>query len=121
MNTATLRKAVDDEFSCYYQADELPHPWTEKVLQTYLPAQAKESASRLRRAVGEEHVAALVQLLSDLREDTNHPLVSCIGHSTGLLWSDDTKDWQVFQRLIELIISFLSTNGSSGPASRADG
>ena len=37
MNATDLQKAIRSEFTCYYQIDELPSPWTEEVLEATLP------------------------------------------------------------------------------------
>ena len=111
---ANLHQAIKSEFTCYYQLDELPGPWTEEVLRVDLPERARDSARRLRQAVGEANVQALVELLSAMQKDPNHPLVQRIGSSTMMIWSDEPEDWRVFQLLIERIIESLQAG--SAPA-----
>lgn len=112
MDTTALNRAIDNEFTCYYQIDELPGPWNEEVLSTELPRRAWKSAVRLRQAVGEANVPALVQMLSDMQRDPGHPMVSMIGGYTRFIWTDDPEDWRVFQLLMELIITNLSKKSS---------
>ena len=113
METADLNAAIENEFTCHYQIDTLPATWSEEALQTDLPRRARSSASRLRQAVGEKNVSSLIQLLTDMRQDPQHPMVQNIGSYTLLVWTDETEDWRVFQQLMDLLITHLSTNISS--------
>jgi hypothetical protein len=57
--------------------------------------------------VGQENVAALAAVLSDMRMDRARPVVRQIGGSTMMMWSDEPEDWRAFRQLLDGMIKAL--------------
>jgi hypothetical protein len=101
-NNSNIQEALKQEFGCYYIADELLEGWEDS-----LPQMARASASRLSDRVGENDIQDLNQLLKDARNDPNHPVIQMICDETLIDWVDEPTDWQVLQKLLDLIVTNL--------------
>lgn len=104
--TLDLHKALEHEFVCYFNGDELPVVHSEAFLAS-VPQRAWASAHRLRRAVGEDKVAELIDVLQALKEEPDGTLMSVIAARSLVGWQDDPQDWAVFQKLLDQLIGFL--------------
>ena len=104
--TLDPRKALEQEFVCYWNGDELPAVQSEAFLSS-LPQRAWASAHRLRRAVGEDRVGELLDVLRSLKEEPGGVLMSVIAGRSQISWQDDPQDWAVFQRVVDQLIDFL--------------
>jgi hypothetical protein len=109
------RKALEHEFVCYFNGDELPVVHSEAFLAT-LAERAWASGLRLRHAVGEDKVAELIGVLQSLKEEPEGTLMSVIAGRSQVSWQDDPQDWAVFQRLVEQLIKFLQQGPGPRPA-----
>ena len=98
------KTAIRNEFSAYYHGDELPPAGT---LEQSLEPRSRASAARLRRAVGEANLPALIQLLENLRDQPEHPLHADIAASSLIHWPDDPAMWTAFQHLIDRLVAEL--------------
>lgn len=101
-NTNNIEEALKQEFGCYYLADELQEGWEDS-----LSKMAWASASRLSDRIGENHIQDLIELLKDVRNDPNHPIVQMICDETLIDWVDEPTDWQVLQNLLDMIVMNL--------------
>lgn len=110
----SLDKALENEFSCYYHGDELP-PVRSDVFLTTLPQRTSASSLRLRRAIGDERVLDLIDLLKSLKDDPCGATMSVITNATLVGWADDPQSWAVFQSLIEQLIEALRSGPSPHP------
>ena len=99
-------KALESEFVCYFNGDELPVVHDEAFLAS-LPQRAWASAHRLRHAVGDDKINELIAVLQSLKEEPEGILMSVIAARSLVAWQDDPRDWAVFQNLINQLISFL--------------
>lgn len=104
--TVEPQKALEQEFVCYWNGDELPAVQSEAFLSS-LPQRAWASAHRLRQAVGEEQVDALIDVLRSLKEEPDGVLLSVIAGRSQISWQDDPRDWAVFQGIVDQLIDFL--------------
>lgn len=100
-----IAEAIINEFSCYYQADELGVVQAEAFWRDVLPQLTWSSAVRLRREVGTEGEATLIAALRAMRDDSSHPLVGGIEHATNFRWTDDPLDWALFGKILDQIIA----------------
>ena len=101
----TPQKAIESEFVCYYNGDELNERSDE--FRSQLPRMTWASARRLRNAVGIEQVPDLIAMLESMKAEPYGPMMSVIINRTMIGWPDDPKDWAVFNELIDQIIDFL--------------
>lgn len=108
----TPQEALDSEFTCYYSGDEISSVQSESFRST-LPRQAWDSAHRMRSAVGENHIPALVAVLESLKAEPYGPLMCNLMEGSLIGWADDPQDWAVFQILVDRIIQYL--NADPGP------
>lgn len=98
--TPDLGKAIENEFSCHYLADELP-PLTEQFIERELPGRASASAARLYQRVGPSRAGELISLLRAMRTSANHPLTRRLSDDM-IDWTEE-ENWPAFVRLLELI------------------
>ena len=104
--TVDILKALEDEFACYYHGDELP-PVHSEAFHDSLLQRASASASRLRRAIGDDNVNHLISVLESLKRNSRDDLLSSITEATLLGWADDPQTWAVFQHLIDQFVASL--------------
>jgi hypothetical protein len=99
----TPQQALGQEFSAYYNADEL-------VLKADdaegIDRQAEDSADRLSRMVGAGQVESLADSLDEARLDPNGPLIALIRKETNLAWAEG-GDWPLLQALLERIAAHV--------------
>lgn len=100
------QEALDQEFSCYYNGDEIGFVRSESFCAT-LPQRAWASARRLRHAVGENRLPELIDVLESLKAEPHGPLMCKLMEGSLTWWTDDPQDWAVFQALVDQIIEFL--------------
>src|SRR3990167_5374747 len=101
----TPQQAIESEFVCYYNGDELNERSDE--FRAQLPMMTWASARRLRNAVGAEKVPDLIGVLESMKAEPYGPMMSTIITSTMIGWPDDPQDWAVFKDLLDRIIDFL--------------
>lgn len=107
MNAINLENAIESEFVCYYQLDELPGVWTEEALATDWDERAASSAERLLHVLGKERAPELIDVLDRLRHNPQDPLVQRISSGTMMFWFDDPQYWRAFEALIDRIIAAI--------------
>ncbi len=71
---------------------------------------AYESSNRLRSHVEKEDIQELVSLLRDVKLDPGNDLTEKICGANMVDWREDIEDWQVFEKLISLIIEDLKVD-----------
>jgi hypothetical protein len=98
-NNTNIEEALKQEFACYYLPDELEEGWEDS-----LPQMAWASASRLSDRVGENNIQDLIQVLTDARNDPDHPIIQMICDETLIDWIDEPTDWQLLQNLLDKIV-----------------
>jgi hypothetical protein len=103
---ANIERYIENEFSCYYLADELPE-WNEENIEKVIPEMAAESAERLLTRIDKSQIEDMVSVLSDLRDNREQPLLKKIIEGTLMGWDGAEKDWRVFQIIIDGIIANL--------------
>jgi len=107
MRPVAIEEAIDQEFGAYWLGDEIPS-FSEEFVAHILPMWARDSADRLRRAVGEAEVESLRTFLGMLVQNPRHPLVEQISYGSQIHWSrPDT--WPHFVRILEIIRAELLT------------
>lgn len=99
-----IENVILTEFRAHYLGDTLP---TSPKLREILPLLAKSSAGRLDNLVHGEERRQLIDVLSALRDNPQHPLHGHISNATEIHWPDIPEDWADFQQLMELIIAEL--------------
>lgn len=104
----TPQKALESEFCCYYNADELGFVNTPEFRNS-LPRRAWESAQRLSEHVGTDKIADLVALLLSMKAEPYGDMMLVIMQTSLMGWQDDPESWAVFKDLIDLIIKNLRT------------
>jgi hypothetical protein len=82
-----------DEFSTYYQADELP-----LFIETGLSEWVDDSAARIVNFHADVAPQA-ADLLRNMASDPAHPLLETIAAQTTFGWNGDPHSWEVFQKL----------------------
>jgi hypothetical protein len=105
MSASDVENAIENEFVCYYQLDELPGVWTEEALAADWDERAASSADRLLHVLGKERAQELIDVLERMRNDPQDLLVQRISSGTMMFWFDDPQYWQAFQSLIDRIIA----------------
>jgi hypothetical protein len=98
------RTAIVNELSASYHGDELPGA---QAFVASLPERIRASAPRLRTAVGDDAIPALVALLRELRAKPEHPVHADIAASSLIYWPDDPEMWRAFQALADGLIAAL--------------
>ena len=90
----TPRDATLEEFTAYYNADEL-HAFIDDALLEH----ADESGARLVHILGSEGAAQAAELLRAAAGDPAHPLLAEISENTLFDWNGEPESWRQFQRL----------------------
>ena len=103
MALASLNQAVEQEFSCYYLADELSPDWEDD-----LPALASASARRLRGLVSQQCLGDLVRLLNTAAADPTHPVSAALESAMMSDWSDP-DDWRSGSGVLIAVAEALQT------------
>jgi hypothetical protein len=109
-NKNNLQKLIVNEFASQYLPDELPLEWDELAVNHLIPEMAYKSSNRLRSHVEKEDIQELVSLLRDVKSDPENDLTEKICGVNMVDWREDIEDWQVFEKLISLIIEDLKVN-----------
>jgi hypothetical protein len=105
--TAKLERILVNEFSLYYQSDEIASVQAPGFSSSILPVMAQASATRMARALGPDGRDALIATLQAMRADRTHPLVWEVSGVTNLMWSDEAETWVAFQELMDLLVANL--------------
>jgi hypothetical protein len=103
----SIEEAIDQEFGSYWLGDEIPSFSGEFVVEI-LPIWARDSADRLRHAVGESEVENLRTFLEKLVQNPRHPFIELISNSSQIYWSN-SETWPHFVRIVEIIRAELLT------------
>ncbi|MBD2767941.1 hypothetical protein IC235_08545 [Hymenobacter sp. BT664] len=98
-----LQKIIWQEFSSQYLPDELPLKWEQAFIDQELPDIARRSALRLRHGLKNDHVRELSELLETSSRDPNHSLIQTICDATLIDWADESENWIVLQKVLNLI------------------
>jgi len=97
----SIEEAIDQEFGAYWLGDEIPS-FSEEFVAEILPIWARQSADRLRHAVGESEVENLRTFLETLVQNPRHPLIEQISYGSQISWTrSDT--WLHFVRILQII------------------
>ena len=108
------QEALDDEFSCHYNGDEISV--RSESFRATLYQRAWASARRLRHAVGENNLPELINVLASLKAEPYGTLMSNLMEGSLTWWADDPQDWAVFKDLVEQIITYLQQDPGPRPA-----
>jgi hypothetical protein len=115
MDTIALESAIESDFICYYQADELPNVWVDDRVGKDWTEAAPDSANRLLHKIGKEHAGELIDVLTRMRDHPEDPLVQEISMSTMTDWPNDPNDWRDFQDLLDRIIAIVRKETAPRP------
>lgn len=91
-------KAIKHIFSTQYLTDELGPNWT-----TDIPEMAVASAQKLYSYAGKDQSKKLYNLLKEMRNNYEHPLVLNAELSAWVDWEDEPEQWKDFQTLLDEI------------------
>ena len=105
----SAREALLQEFSSYYQADELP-----TFLYDGLDQRVDGSARRLARRLGDDSGQASA-LLREAAADRAHSFIEEIEDATVYGWTGDDEDWILSRHLVLRL-----ADGIDGASARAE-
>jgi hypothetical protein len=101
MRPVPIEEAVDQEFGAYWLGDEIPS-FSGEFAAEILPMWARDSAHRLRHAVGESEVENLRAFLEVLVKNPRHPFIELISYGSQIAWTR-ADTWPHFVRILEII------------------
>lgn len=117
MNTVAIEKAIESEFVCWYQNDELPTVWVDGKLRMDWTARVPESAGRLLHVLGKDRAGELIRVLERMRDAPDDLLVQRISARTNTDWSYDPESRPDFEDLLNRLIAALRAKAPEGGSS----
>ena len=99
----TPQEALLEEFTAYYNADELP-----EFIHDGLAEQVDESAARMVHILG-NHASEVADLIHAMAADPSHPLFEAIGRQTLYDWNGDADSWEKFQEIARRMADGINT------------
>ncbi|MFC2752409.1 MAG: hypothetical protein ACFN9G_03585 [Cardiobacterium sp.] len=95
MNISAISDAFYQEFSCYYNADELPLDWINNI-EVY----AKDSANRLLKSIPRE---ILIEILLIIIQDRFNDINIVASNASNIDWTSDDNEWHEYKLLLTKI------------------
>jgi hypothetical protein len=105
-NETDIERFIDNEFACYYNCDEAEE-WYAENIEEAVPELAARSTERLLYRIDKSRIEDMVKVLSDMRDDRNHPFLERLIEGSLMDWHSAEETWRVFQMLADEIIANL--------------
>lgn len=95
VDISAISDAFYQEFSCYYNADELLLDWINNI-EIY----AKDSANRLLKNIPREN---LIEILSTIIQDRFNIINIVASNASNIDWTSDDNEWHEYKLLLTKI------------------